>query len=106
MNSYIQMFVTVVCAVIASSGFWAFLQKITDKKDDKTKLLLGIAHELICMRCDAITERGWTTYEELDDLEKYLYKPYHNSGGNGSAELRMNAVKSDKIEKRRNTYAF
>lgn len=104
MNNYIQMFVTVVCAVIASSGFWAFLQKISDKKDDKTKLLLGIAHELICMRCDSIIERGWTTYEELEDLEKYLYKPYKNNGGNGSAELRVNAAK--KVEVRRNTYAF
>lgn len=32
MEPWIQMLITVVCSVIASSGFWAYLQKNLEKK--------------------------------------------------------------------------
>lgn len=41
MEPWLQMVVTIVCAVIASSGFWAFIQKKNDNKDVKSQMLIG-----------------------------------------------------------------
>ena len=35
MEPGIQMFLTIVASVIASSGFWAFITRFTDRKDVK-----------------------------------------------------------------------
>lgn len=37
MESWLQMAVTVVCAVVASSGFWAYVQKRSEKTDEKRR---------------------------------------------------------------------
>ena len=58
MEPWIQMLVTVFCAVLASSGFWALMQKVCDKKDSKTKLLLGIAHNAIMEKACTIWNVG------------------------------------------------
>ena len=42
MSSWVQMALTVVCAVIASSGFWTYIQKRSEKKDVKTRMLVGL----------------------------------------------------------------
>ena len=47
MEPWLQMVVTIVCAVIASSGFWAFIQKKNDNKDVKSQMLIGLAHDRI-----------------------------------------------------------
>ena len=44
---WLQMLVTIICAVIASSGFWAFIQKKNETKDIKTQMLIGLAHDRI-----------------------------------------------------------
>ena len=36
----LQTLVTIVCAVLASSGFWAWLQKKDDKKSLQSQMLL------------------------------------------------------------------
>lgn len=41
------MVLTIVCAVIASSGFWAYISKRYEKKDVKTRMLVGLAHDRI-----------------------------------------------------------
>lgn len=41
-------------------------------------------------------KRGWITKDEYEDLRDYLYKPYKELGGNGSAERIMLEV--DKLE--------
>ena len=38
---------TIVCALIASSGFWALMAKRLEKKDNKSKLLIGLGHDRI-----------------------------------------------------------
>ena len=40
MEPWIQMIATVACAVIASSGFWAYIQKKTDKSSAEKDFLL------------------------------------------------------------------
>lgn len=92
MNPMIQTFITVVCAVLASSGFWAFIQRKKERKDAKTKLLIGLAHDRIMAQSLKYLERGFVTKDEYEDLHIYLYGPYCELGGNGSAERIVSEV--------------
>ena len=47
MEFWIQIIASIVISAIASSGLWAFIQKKMDKKDAKTQLLVGMAHDRI-----------------------------------------------------------
>ena len=92
MYTWIQMAVTVICAVLASSGFWAYLQKRSENKDVKTQMLIGLAHDRIIYLGMQYIDRGWITQDEYENLHEYLYKPYEQMGGNGSAKRIMNEV--------------
>lgn len=92
METWIQMLLTVVCAVLASSGFWAFLQKRADKKDVRTQMLLGLGHDRIMYLGMQYIERGYITRDEYENIHDYLYKPYEKMGGNGSAKRIMAEV--------------
>ncbi|MBO7449051.1 MAG: hypothetical protein J6U54_01670 [Clostridiales bacterium] len=96
MEIWISSIVSIVVAVLASSGLWTFLQKISDKKDAKTKLLLGLAHDRIMFLGMSYIERGHITQSEYENLHDYLYSPYKEMGGNGSATRIMQAV--DRLE--------
>lgn len=93
MEMIIQWAITVVCAALASSGFWAFIQKRSDRMDIKTELLLGLGHDRIVYLGMKYLERGWCTQDEFENLYEYLYKPYEKNGGNGSAKRVMDEVK-------------
>ena len=89
MSSFLQMAVTVICSVLASSGFWAWMTSKRDRKDAKTKMILGLGHDRIVVLAMSYIERGWITQDEYEDLNKYLYNPYREMGGNGTAERLM-----------------
>lgn len=94
----IQSLVTVVCAVIASSGFWAWLQTKDNKKDLQSQMLVGLAHDRIIELGMFYIERGdWITQDEYENLSEYLYKPYANMGGNGSAKRVMEEVQKLRV---------
>lgn len=97
MDQYLQMIVTVVCAVLASSGFWAYLQHRRDKKDLKTRLLIGLAHDEIIRRASKYIKRGWITWEEYRNLQG-IFKPYSANGGNGSAAHIMEKIETLQIK--------
>lgn len=99
MDSRLQIFVTIICSVIASSGFWTCMQKITDKKDVKTQMLIGLAHDRIVWLGMQYVDRGWITQDEYENLYEYLYKPYEKMGGNGSAKRIMQEVNNLPIHK-------
>lgn len=99
MEPWIQMIITIVCSVIASSGFWAFLQKNLDKKDVKTEMLIGLGHDRIIYLGLCYIERGWITQDEYENLNDYLYRPYSKMGANGSAKRIMQEVDKLKIRK-------
>lgn len=95
MEDWIQMAVTIFCSVIASSGFWTFLQKKNDKNDASTKMLIGLAHDRIVYLGMQYIERGYITQDEYENLHDYLYIPYEAIGGiqvNGSAKKVMDEV--------------
>lgn len=87
-----QILVTIVCSVIASSGFWAYLMKRNEKNDVHTRVLIGLAHDRIIELGLSYIERGYITKDEYENLYDYLYVPYSQMGGNGSAERIMKEV--------------
>jgi hypothetical protein len=83
---------TILITILGSGAFWTFWQKRADKKDGKTKLLLGIAHDRIVWLGMFYVDRGSITQDEFENLNDYLYEPYKNLGGNGTASRIMTEV--------------
>lgn len=85
--------ITVICAMIASSGMWTFLDHRAGKKDAMSKMLVGLGHDRIVDLGKKYIERGSITHDEYENLVVYLYEPYEALGGNGSAKRIMDEVK-------------
>ena len=85
--------------IVASSGFWAFVMKRTDKKSAQNRLLVGLAHDRILHLGNIYIERKSITMDEYENLHDYLYLPYKEMGGNGSAEKVMTEVKKLPVRK-------
>lgn len=83
---------TTMAAIGASSGFWLFMEKRRQNRTLTTKLLLGLAHDRIVCLALKYLERGFITQDEHENLYQWLYKPYKDLGGNGSADRLMNQV--------------
>ena len=113
MSPLVQMFITVIVALIGSSGFWITIQLVIQKRRDQklqeeaensnfNKMVLGLVHTKILELGNMYIDRGYITPEEYEDLHDYLYLPYQNEGGNGAAKRVMDIVdtlpfkKSDK----------
>jgi len=92
MSQAIQMVVTILCSIIASSGFWTYIMKKHDKNDASKKMILGLGHNQIMSLGMEYIKRGSITQNEYENLQKYLYAPYKEMGGNGSAERIMREV--------------
>lgn len=92
MSDIIQIIVTIVCSVLASSGLWSFIQARREKKDAKTQMILGLGHDRIVNQGMIFIKRGWLTQDEYENLHDYLYVPYEKMGGNGSAKKIMAEV--------------
>lgn len=92
MEKWLQMVATIVCSVVASSGFWAYIQKKNESKDVKSQMLVGLAHDRIVFLGMSYIERGYITQDEYENLNDYLYVPYEKMGGNGSAKRIMKEV--------------
>lgn len=98
-NPVIQTLLTILCSVLASSGVWAVVIKLMDKKDVKTQMLIGLGHDRIMYLGSRYIERGdWITTEEYENLVDYLYKPYEAMGGNGSAKRLIDEIKKMDIK--------
>lgn len=91
-HSWLELVITIICSVLASSGLWAYISKKTEQKDLKTEMLIGLGHDRIVHLGMVYIERGWITQDEYENLNDYLYKPYKKLGGNGSAEKVMQDV--------------
>jgi hypothetical protein len=87
-----NILVTILCALIASAGFWTLVTKLVDKRSAKSKMILGLGYNAIRAACLEYINRGNITQSEYEDLYKYLFKPYKDMGGDGSAERLMREV--------------
>lgn len=94
---WLQILATIAGSVLASSGLWAFLSSWMDKKrsakDVRTQMLIGLGHDRIMSLGVQYIERKYITYDEYENLNDYLYKPYEAMGGNGSAKRVMEEVR-------------
>lgn len=94
MEIWLPSIVSVVIALLTSSGLWAYLQTKDKQKEASVQLLLGLAHDRIVYLGMSYIDRGWITKDEYEDLMKYLYSPYQTFGGNGLAEKIMHEVQT------------
>lgn len=102
MEAWQQIVLTVFSSVLASSGLWAYITKRLEKKDVKTEMLVGLAHDRILFLGMHYVDRGFITQDEYENLHDYLYVPYEKLGGNGSAKRVMQEV--DKLPIKKSTY--
>ena len=89
-----EILITIVVAIFGSTGFWTWLLSRDKKKSAEGKLLLGLAYAEIIRRCELYIERGYIGADEYNELHRYLYEPYKELGGDGTAEKMMAAVKA------------
>lgn len=90
MVSESTLIISIVGAVFASTGFWAFLTSLIQSKKTKDsaegQMLKGLGHDRICYLGERYIRRGYITKDEYENLHDYLYLPYKKLGGNGTAE--------------------
>lgn len=98
MHSTAEIILTIIVAVFGSTGFWAWLSTRQRKKSAETKLLMGIGYSKIIDRCTEYLDRGYVSTDEYHELEHYLYQPYADMGGNGTAEKLFNDVSKLQIK--------
>lgn len=88
----LEIFITALAAIGASSGFWIFLDRKRNNRTLTTKLLLGLAHDRIVCLALQYMEKGYITQDEHENLVQFLYEPYRELGGNGSAVRLINEI--------------
>ena len=95
---------TIVLAVFASTGVWTFLTYLIQRRDKKVsaegKMLRGLAHDRICYLGEEYIKRGAVSKDEFENLHDYLYIPYKELGGNGTAEKIVEDVKKLPIKEK------
>ena len=93
MEAWTNVGVPLIVAVLTSSGLWAVVARRVDKGDAERKMLVGLAHDRIIHLGMVYIERGCVTQDEYENLQVYLYEPYEEMGGNGSARRVMEEVR-------------
>lgn len=92
MAPWLQIVLTILSSVLASSGLWAFLTAKVDRHSAEKEMLIGLGHDRIMFLGMRYIDRGWITQDEYENLNTYLYEPYQKLGGNGSAHRIMQEV--------------
>ena len=93
MTEITTILVSVLGGILTSSGLWALILRFIDMRTNQAKMILGLGHDKIIYLGKEYIKRGWITADEYENLHDYLYIPYKNMGGNGSAERIMEEVK-------------
>ncbi|NHJ86003.1 MAG: hypothetical protein FK734_11115 [Asgard group archaeon] len=93
---FLEVFIS---SLIASSGFWLVISKKFTNRDISRRLLAGLAHDRITYLSMKYIERGWITHDEFENLVNFLYEPYKDFGGNGSAQRLIQEVEKLPIRK-------
>lgn len=87
---------TIVAAIFGCTGFWTLVQfavqKYMEKDSKQGKMLKGLGHDRICLLAEEYIKQGYISKEDYENLHDYLYLPYKELGGNGTAEKLMKEV--------------
>lgn len=93
MDTWLQVVLTsasaIVASIIASSGFWAYMQRKGESKSSTATIVMGLAYDKITSQGPEYIDRGYVTKDELEELNNFYYEPYKALGGNGVAEQIM-----------------
>lgn len=92
----------IIGVIFASQGFWTWLMSRSNNKTAKDRIIMGLAYAEICRRAEHYIADGEISTDDYKDFEKYLYKPYKEMGGNGTAEKLMKEVEKLPIRKEDN----
>jgi len=84
---------TFLTTMAASSGFWIYMSKRTERRGVENVLLISLTRDRIISLGVYYIERGWIGEAEFNDLYDGLYLPYKNIGGDGSAQKVMDIVR-------------
>ena len=93
------LILTIVCALFASSGFWTWLITRNNNRSAQARLIMGLGFSEIERKAKLYIEKGSISTDEYQDFVKYLYTPYHDMGGDGTAERLMKEVEKLPIRK-------
>lgn len=104
MEAWTNVGVPLIVALLTSTALWGVVSKVILKRMELTakrskadeaerKMLVGLAHDRIIHLGMAYIERGYVTQDEYENLQVYLYEPYEEMGGNGSARRVMEEVR-------------
>lgn len=104
MEIWTQVAVPVIVALLTSTALWGVVSKVILKRmelaakrskadEAERKLLVGLAHDRIIHLGMVYIDRDYITQDEYENLQVYLYEPYAEMGGNGSAKRVMEEVR-------------
>jgi len=81
---------------VVGKGIYNQVKKSKDKTEQRFKNLefanVALLHDKIYQQCSFFIGQGWVSVDDLENLE-YLWRGYHNLGGNGTGEILYNKVK-------------
>lgn len=86
--------IAVISGIFGLSNLVMFLIQRYDKKKNspESKMILGLGHDVIITKGEMYIKRGWITRDEYENLHDYLFKPYLEMGGNGTAQKVMKEI--------------
>lgn len=89
----------IILTLIGASGFWTVIQtvvleiiKAKTNQNPERRALVGLLHQELVEECEHFIAQGHIKREEYEDLNKYIYQPYKELGGNGTAERLMKEI--------------
>lgn len=107
-----EQIITIVGIVLGSGGLWTFLQSLINKKREKKAALKesiekveseikdlrndlknvaeatkGVLYERCKTLGEKYLERGYWSFEEMSEYNKYCYEPYKAVKGDGAIDL-------------------
>lgn len=97
-------FIALIGIIFASNGLWTFMLTVWTTKHRKqsaeSRLLLGLAFNRIIEISHRYIDAGEIDTDEYKELNHYLFEPYEESGGDGTAKRMIEEVKKLPLKKR------
>lgn len=84
-----ELILPIVLSVVASTGFWTFIQSLINNRKEKKSVeraaLLALLHDRLYYLMQGYIKEGEITADEYENVE-CLYSSYKSMGGNGTCE--------------------